>query len=47
MFKNLKKEEEKINKWEYEMDKDINDLVEYVKFVTNDLSILNDWVRIA
>ena len=43
----MEKEEKKTIKREKDLDKDMNDLVEYVKWVTGDLGILRDRVRIA
>lgn len=43
----MEAEERLSNKREKTIDKDIDELVEYVKWVTGDLGILRDRVRIA
>lgn len=43
----LEKTERKTVKREKDLDKDMDDLVEYVKWITNDLGVLMDRVRIA
>jgi hypothetical protein len=43
----LESREKKIAKREKDQDRDIGDLVEYVKWVTGDLGVLRDRVRIA
>lgn len=43
----MEQEEFKSYKREKSLDKDTGDLVEYVKWITNDLGVLRDRVRIA
>lgn len=43
----MRYEEGRIARREKSMDQDVKDLVEYVKWVTNDLGLLRDRVRIA
>jgi len=43
----MKYEENRIARREKSLDADMKDLVEYVKWVTNDLGVLRDRVRIA
>ena len=43
----MEKDEKKSMKREKFLDKDMNDLVEYVKWITGDLGVLRDRVRIA
>lgn len=43
----MEKREKKIVKREKAQDKDMDDLVEYVKWITTDLGVLRDRVRIA
>jgi len=44
---NMQREEVRIGKREEKLEMDVNDLVEYVKWITGDLTALRDRVRIA
>ena len=43
----MENKEKKVTKREKDLDKDTNDLIEYVKWITGDLGVLRDRVRIA